>query len=149
MYRLLETDKAYLAGLVDGEGSIIIRKNLGNGNIRGLSLIVQVALSNLEVLEWAKTLYGGTINVYKDKRDVDWKDIAHWHISSRQAMALLLDIKPYMHVKADEAQIAIEFQGSKSSRRTRGLTDEEVALETSQRDLLKSLKRRGIVYEPV
>ena len=108
-----------------------------------------MALSSIEVLEWAKTLYGGTVNVYSDKRNVAWKDIAHWHISSRQAMVLLLDIKPYMHVKTDEAQVAIEFQGSKSSHRTRGLTDEEVAIETSQRDLLKSLKKRGIIYEPV
>jgi len=49
-----------------------------------------------------------------------------------------------MHVKADEAQVAIEFQLSKSKHRTSGLTDEEVELEASQRDLLKSLKKKAL-----
>ena len=140
MYRPTETDKAYLAGLVDGEGSIIIRHNHGNGNIQGLSLVVQVAMANTLVLEWAKSLYGGQVYTYRDKRNDSWKPITHWHISARQALSLLGDIYPYMRVKANEACVAIDFQITKSLRKTRHLTDDEALKETAQREMLKSLK---------
>ena len=142
MYRPSDLDKAYLAGLIDGEGSIIIRRNNGNGNGRGLSLIVQVALASKPVLDWAKSLYGGQVYTYRDKRNENWKPISHWHIGSREALALLLDTQSYMKVKGEEASVAIDFQATKSSRKSRHLTDEESLREYSQCGLLKALKRR-------
>ncbi len=142
MCRPSDTDKAYLGGLIDGEGSIIIRHNHGHGNIRGLSLVIQVALASKPVLDWAKSLYGGQVYTYKDNRNENWKEITHWHICSREALALLLDTQPYMRVKGEEASVAIDFQKTKSSRRSRRLTDEESLKEYSQCGLLKALKRR-------
>lgn len=103
-------------------------------------------MSNKDVLEWAKAFYGGQVYVYKDKRNDKWKEIAHWHIGSRQALSLLVDIKPYLQVKLDEASVAISFQTGKITRKTRLLSGKDKEVEGFQREQLKFLKRRGI-YE--
>ena len=106
-----ETDKAYLAGLVDGEGHIGITTAMqrkGDGYWRTHCLIVTVSNTHLETLAWVKSLWQGTLVVRKQPRNK--VPIGNLRWSSRQAVEVLNDIKPYVRIKATQLELALQFR---------------------------------------
>ncbi len=108
---ITEVDKAYIAGLLDGEGNIHI-SHCGS-NKRG-SMYAVVSNTNREVLEWCKERYTGSIRTQKKKENTQ-KTLFQWQTTSRKALHLLQDILPYLHIKREQATTAIEFQKTLSS----------------------------------
>ena len=53
----LETDKAYAAGLIDGEGSISARRHTHVRN--SFSICVRVGMCDREPLDWLASIFGG------------------------------------------------------------------------------------------
>ena len=53
-----EREKAYLAGLVDGEGSIVIYRDK---RYETFGIKLEIANTDFELLEWVKTRFGGGI----------------------------------------------------------------------------------------
>lgn len=51
---MLETEKAYIAGIIDGEGSIMLQKFHSN---EFPAPCVSIASTSLELLEWIKKNY--------------------------------------------------------------------------------------------
>jgi hypothetical protein len=102
---LTETEKAYIAGFFDGEGCINISKYQGKNN-RTPSYYLQVIIAQngfvtlSQIREWAGV---GALNQVSPK-------IYHWTISSQEAANFLKIILPYLHNKAAEANVAIDFQ---------------------------------------
>lgn len=95
-----QTDLAYLAAFIDGEGSIAIRKHPRN--------VVIVSCSNTyePVMRWIESLGGCLCHVPpRGKRNACWQ----WGLSGREDVKLLLEsILPYMRVKHDRAILALE-----------------------------------------
>lgn len=145
----MNTDElAYIAGLMDGEGTILIRDNYIKKNWgwqkHGLSLLVEIGLTDKELLPWLCNAYGGSVYRCKDKRKHYWKEMSRWHLSANQALHFLLDIFPYLRLKKEQAEVAIAFQSAKRQRRSRHRTEQEMKLEETQHLLIKELKGRGI-----
>lgn len=144
---LTEAEKAYAAGLFDGEGSIIIDKPRRG---KGHALMVQLGMREPAAVAWLQERWPGSLRPYAHRlKERDVFTFWHWRRSTSSAAAFLYDILPYLLVKREQAQIAIEFQSHKSFGRR--LTDEVLALDESYRARLQALRKelgRAAVIPP-
>lgn len=106
---------AYTAGLLDGEGSIVIAvsKPTEKNKLRTKSHWLQVSITNTnrEIIDWLLSTFGGHISdgtksISRNKQRPTW----NWRITSRKARDFLMKILPYLKIKRMHAEIAIEFQ---------------------------------------
>jgi hypothetical protein len=108
-----ETDFAYAAGIIDGEGNVAIRqKALRAGRrVRDINAEIIVSMTDREVLEWLQARWGGgIIKQNRSEKHSHWQDIYRWNLYSSRAAALLKGTLPYLIVKKPQALLAIEFQ---------------------------------------
>lgn len=147
------TDLAYTAGIIDGEGTIIIRRTSMWSNERwkkrGFGLAVQVGISDRELCDWLRELWGGSVYTYKDKRSEYWKAISRWFISANQALALLEAILPYLRLKRTQAEVGIAFQQAKKKRGSRHRKEGEIEAEIKSYWFIRKLKDRGLPNEKI
>lgn len=91
---MLETEKAYLAGIIDGEGSITLTRFHKN---QYHSPCVSIASTDLELLEWIKLTVGsGKITSKKNYNEERHKDSFTYTIIYDDAIELLQEIEPYL-----------------------------------------------------
>lgn len=106
-------DLASLAALIDGEGSIFIRKDTSQPrsiNPRYYAGVV-VTNSNVDVLnEFKEKTQLGVVYKRKSLKGSTNIPIYQWQIFNRQAKILLESILPYMQIKKKHAVIAIDLQ---------------------------------------
>jgi hypothetical protein len=98
---LSEVEKSYLAGIVDGEGTIGLWRHHKNET---QTPNVTVANNSLELLEWIKARVGGTI-ISKKKRLAHHSDSYAWSIRQNRAIEFLNDIKEYLIIKRPQAEL--------------------------------------------
>lgn len=99
-----ETDAAYLAGIIDGEGSII-RLKRKNGSI---SYRVVVVNTDWPMLEWITDTTGvGSLNT-KPRQEEGHKPCWYWVVNAQTARQILERCYPYMIIKKDKAKKAID-----------------------------------------
>jgi hypothetical protein len=96
-----EVEKAYLAGIVDGEGTVSLMKHHRNETPAPL---VAVANNNLQLLRWIKDKIGGVI-VSKKKRLPHHRNSYTWSIRQDRAIRFLDEIKFYLIVKKQQAEL--------------------------------------------
>lgn len=93
---------AYLAGIVDGEGYIAIRKN-GNR----YQPIVKVGMTDKEVVETLAETFGGFVYVSKLKSG---RFIYTWQVLKKELVEVTLTaLLPYLRVKRKQADHLLEF----------------------------------------
>jgi len=139
-----ETQKAYLAGLVDGEGHIGItmaHQQKGSEKWSTHSLIVTVSNTHLETLTWVKMLWFGTLVVRKQPKQT--VPIGNLRWSSRQALEVLKDIQPYSKIKAAQIGLALQFSNLIEEREqaTKFISEEEWDLREELRLAIRQLNR--------
>lgn len=127
---------AYLAGLIDGEGSIMLY-------MRGPGLQVRVMIANTHkgVLDWTKkvTGIGGVFAMHRMSEK--HKQGYGWWTNGVSATTLLKQIRPYMHIKTVQADLAME-----AGARLRNPTFKaERSWQEDFRSQMKELNRRGPV----
>lgn len=135
-----ETDKAYFAGLFDGEGSVSVKKGLSENTIH-YSLTVEFGITYASVLYEMKKLFGG--NVYPrnhekyintpsalkrtDTNPEKWKRKYDYVIKGKEAWIYLKMIEPYSREKMEQIRTAIEFyngfRDSRGHKRSKSQTD--------------------------
>jgi len=128
---LSEPDKAYLAGLLDGEGYIgITRSSVGKGpkgTKRGFAyrLHVSVHMTDLRPLLFAAEKTGLGQAKSRKKQKLSLRQSYVWNLWSNQAAQVLRALRPYFIVKAEQADLCLSFQDSVAWRGTPGLPDSE------------------------
>lgn len=103
-----ETELAYAAGIVDGEGCIFIGNRGGNATPK-YTLKVEVCSTTPVVLRWLRNRFGGNITNATTPSDKQ-KPQQRWSVSTAAAGKFLAAIRPYMVIKAEQADLAIQFQ---------------------------------------
>ena len=101
MIPLIEVEKAYLAGIIDGEGTVTLMKHHKNETP---TPSVSVANNNLGLLKWIKSTVGGTITS-KKKRLPHHNDSYAWHIRQDRAIRVLNELKQYLKIKKQQAEL--------------------------------------------
>jgi len=144
-------DVGWAAGIMDGEGSIMITRWL-NKELRHTQstpvyrLHVRVCNTDIRMLECLQELFGGRIAPWKT-RNVRAKPAAEWVLTNRKAADFLEIVYPYLRVKHEQAKLAILFIRKKViGRGGQGhvVSAEQVAWRDDIRQKLVALNHRGI-----
>ncbi len=131
-----KTDLAYLAGLFDGEGCITIGKR-SDGN-KHHYLRASVEMANEYVPNLLKFHFGGSVHK-RDFRNRGWQIQWAWSIHTKGAGFFLKSILPYLKIKRNEAELALEFLKGIHTMGVR-LSEEEYVIREAQKILMSKMK---------
>ena len=134
-----ETDKAYIAGLFDGEGSIDFTKRKEkkkSGTYDCMRISMEISMTDRSVLLWLHEVLGcGTLTnkPRKGKRVDGTKYLMQyrWRCTFRDAYYVCLLIWPWSHTKLDKVQQIIAHYTS------RKLKEDNVIDLALERDIRK------------
>lgn len=118
--KLAETEKAYIAGFLDGDGSVRISIHLRNGKPRTAIASVEISNSNRVVLEWIAEQVNrdnrkiAGLRYYTERRFTKPLDMYYLKITGRLGIEPFLQLLlPYLHVKLEAAQNLLQFLQSR------------------------------------
>ncbi len=146
---MAETDWAYVAGFLDGEGCLGIglrsRKHSGSRQITTKpSFFVRVSAVNTHrpVLEWLALHLGGTIT--PKKIVANQKQVWVWRLANTEAcQTVVRRCLPYLKIKREHALLILQFPAyakiNQWTKDTSMVTDTKIALYQRTREL----NRRG------
>lgn len=139
---MLETDKAWTAGIIDGEGSIFVMAQKRKDRDRDTNYILRVSVQSTDpyMTTELKRLWpdGAEFSVRRDKRD-NCSDTMKWQLNGRRAAGFLKEILPYMKVKKTQADLAIQFQDT-TKKHWRQMTEVDYATQLQLYLALKQAK---------
>ncbi len=146
-----EIERAYLAGLMDGEGhiGITLARFRPNGEYRTHVVIVTIASTHLETLRWVRETWAhGTLVVRQQPKQR--VPIGNLRWSSLAAVPVLQDVLPYLRIKAPQAKLALQFAAELGMRisRTRAMTESEWNQREELRVAIRQLNRPDPTVTP-
>lgn len=107
-------DDRYAAGIFDGEGYVRISKweNPEKTKVRN-QIYAGLNVTFRPVIEALKETYGGSIHVNRHSlRKANHRDVFVWNVSSQNAARFFRLILPYLIIKREEVELALELQAS-------------------------------------
>lgn len=135
---------SYLAGIIDGEGSISIeiqsQSVRHNRKVDYYSLRLKVINTNMPLLNWIYENFGGKIS--PRKLVPGRRPCYTWDLCSHKAAQVLQDCAPYMIVKKNHAEVFLQFAATMSHAHVR-LSDE---LLLFRKELYLKLKHINKTY---
>jgi hypothetical protein len=112
---LTETEKGYLAGIIDGEGCIRLARRFGKNGDAICHIYVAIANTSQLLYEWLENKLPGKgyirpISNHAEKRPnthpEQWKPCYTWIVSgNRIAITFLREIAPYLIIKRKQAEL--------------------------------------------
>jgi hypothetical protein len=133
---LTPQELAYAAGILDGEGCIKLYSN--SRGKRGYYLRVEIVNTNRSLIVWLHERFGGSIQVRVPKNPKH-KTIYDLNLTSQMAASMLKLLRPYLLVKAPQADIGIIIQGMKSTSGA-GFSDKQQEVEEFLASTMVGLK---------
>ena len=98
------TTYAYLAGILDGEGSIMLRRQG-----RGMQVCLSVTMTDPEPLQLFRAAFGGSV-IRSSRLTVTHKSVYRWYVGSARAESALRYLLPYLLVKRARAEVALKVR---------------------------------------
>lgn len=143
---------AYAAGFFDGEGHICIAYNPLNKCVNRygkvyfyerFQLYVSVGQKDKTPLVWLKDKFGGHLHHKSQRRSYDKKQyfIWTWMLNSAKAIEFLKLIRPFLIVKAKEADVAFEFYATIDRANRRKIDPKIVQLRQQAFDNIRLLRK--------
>jgi hypothetical protein len=112
MTAISETDKAYAAGFFDGEGCVDIRyRTTHGGKYERFELRIHIPQIAVGVLEWMKEKFGGSVDAHGGPK------CSRWLMTGPEAAGFLETVMPYLNVKRQQAETALQFAATFPERR--------------------------------
>lgn len=103
---------AWLAGIIDGEGSIFIMRNTRKDRERSFNYILRVSVQSTDTImarACAEITEIGATYTSVTKQEAN-SNTHKWQVEGKKATRVLKELLPYLRVKLDQAESAIEFQ---------------------------------------
>lgn len=150
---------AYLAGIVDGEGSICIYRvnpakynRYQNPAFRG---VLNISNTRKELFDWIEKHFGNLNKSKKHRRSIFKKNSTHeryiyeWVIQGHRVLDLCKQLLPYLVLKKRQAEIMIEFRKTFELQKGYGahtpLNPEIIALREDMRVEMSQLNAKGFL----
>ena len=106
---------AYIAGLADGEGSFILFRRP-----YGVGMRLTLTSTNRRVLDWLVETTGVGSIVQQRRASEKHSQCWIWQVNAQAAATVIRQIRPYLVIKPDQADLALRVQDRQGS-----LTPEE------------------------
>jgi hypothetical protein len=114
MPMIQETDYAYLAGLIDGDGCVLVRRRDRNKESTGDRRRGPSFSINVKIGGETKHIYGlrekheniGSVYTRKGKRK---RHLAEWTIAAKRGRALLEKVVPHMILKKPQGLLVLQM----------------------------------------
>jgi len=137
---------AYLAGFIDGEGTLTITMHSRKDRPGYLRFNLRLAVynTNIQLLERLRAIWGGTITI--SNRGSKWKPQGQLYWSELGLVPIIDCVMPYLKLKNEQAKIILDVQTTKmeaSSGRRNGLSEHTVERRALAYARLKTLNKRG------
>lgn len=141
-----ETLKAYIAGLVDGEGCLNMYKLRSRSCKKGWTFAGRMSISNCDLESLIEVQQEtGLGNIQKKTKQVGRRDGYNLVYSPRELRVLLPMLLPYLRIKKRQAILLLKFLNTQKWGNHRGfvVTDEIWNERQAMRDEFTILNRRG------
>ncbi|MFN3352502.1 MAG: hypothetical protein ACK4Z5_02745 [Brevundimonas sp.] len=145
---LTDTDAAYIAGMIDADGSITVSAQ--DGRVKPL---VCVFNSNVPLIDWLSVTIGaGCSYRYKsgakrpDQDGARWNPVHRYQITGRKAQSLLTQLLPHLRVKRAQAELvlSVPMRGRDFGR---AATAEQRAAAADVLGRIRVMNARGVKVE--
>lgn len=137
--RIKETDWAYLAGIIDGEGCI--QSEGFNGRHKGMPRLT-VCQKDVRLMDYLESTFGGRVVLIKQHGTGE--PIYRWYASTRERLIWVLEnCKQYLVIKRDQAEVAllmVKKYGKLNSRTKKEIVLEAIEFRKKCDLVLKQLK---------
>lgn len=139
---LSETEAAYLAGIVDGEGSLTISMGVSHGTV---NIVPEISIANNKyaLMQWLLDRVSGSVygRIHKGNQATSYT----WKCTNSLRVPLLQRLLPYLLLKQRQAEIVIEIadQIRANSYRGKRLPDEALLQRLQLVSEIRTLNKRG------
>jgi len=98
---------AYLAGLIDGEGSVFLRNAFSKSRVIPL---IRVVNTDPKMIEWIHQNFGGRKAIHRKYGKANWKPVHRWETDSIMACKVILEaLLPFLITKKKNAEEVLTF----------------------------------------
>lgn len=147
-----EGDRAYIAGLVDGEGCItILKTKSAHGESYSYPPIVQIRMCDTEAVDHFASLMGvnrSEAELYQSSKNAGQRPSYTVKVTAQKAMDLIADIYPYLRVKRKQAVVAYNHQLLRGKTNYQPRSKDQLAKEELCKTLINKLNQREPVDLP-
>lgn len=152
---LTETEKAYIAGFIDGEGSIPFCIHYKKQIPHRAMPMIEIGNTNREIMNWLATKINGSakwiippkVNRSSMPKDYVSRISATYHLSITgrfRIESLLKGILPYLQIKQQLAKIALQFYRQREDRFLKKFSLRDWHLVLKNREITNSRHPRDI-----
>lgn len=140
---MIDTERAYLAGLIDGEGSIGFVVKVKKG--LHTTFVLEVTNTCPRMIAWLHEHVGGNSS-YRHRNDAEKRrnerDYRRWRLTGRAVDELLLQLMPFLVTKKAHAKVILAYANTigKSGYST---TPETKTRRAELRERLRTLNQKG------
>ena len=135
--------KAYLAGLMDGEGSFMIRKRNAPNRTQYMPA-VSIAMTDRDGIDLISSIYGGAIHITTLSPGHNAQPYYNWRVDSKNKIVnILSDILPYLRVKRTQAVLLLEYISKFSHGKGCAFSDDERLEQDLYYQICTRLNGRG------
>jgi hypothetical protein len=106
---------AYLAGAMDSDGFISMTKRVINGSVT-YSEFIGLAQVTDTVPKMLQERFGGYIQLRTRRGEAakNWRPIYYWAATTKLAANAIGQLRPYLRVKAEQADVLLALRASKA-----------------------------------
>ena len=144
--QMTEIERAWLAGFIDGEGSIgVYRKKSASAlHPHDFGVRLLVVNTNQPVMDYIKVLTGcGCSWVSKKGFKPQWRPVHRWACVGENARDIVRQILPYLKIKRAIADLILTMPVNSKQGRTAAQVIEQLGVFSAA----KELNRRGVRSE--
>lgn len=145
-------DRAYLAGIIDGEGSIVVSKSTGkNGRNTCYQPFISVSNTEKSLIDWLYSTFGGTVTKYTPSQMAKncRKQVFKWQVTGKNIDMICALIRPYSTIKVEQIDVMIRLRATYNLRENMskakggGLSKDTLSIRQDCFDQLKLLHNRS------
>lgn len=137
-----ESDKAYLAALIDGEGSVTLYLNTS----RRMEYVPDISIYSTQGDELQKLRnewgFGNIKEVKRKEIHPTWKKSYCWRMSYLLAYRMAKEVKPFVRLKRKQIDLLLDYK-KWISKQTKPFSKEVRAKQEEYRNKFKELNKRG------
>lgn len=99
---------AYLAGIIDGEGTFYIGQEVRHPKCFNSRILV--VNTDIRLINWLKENCGGLVYTRSNSKNPSWKLKYEWITQKSQILPICEYVLPYLICKKEQAEVMIEFR---------------------------------------